>query len=356
MGRSKEKRRVQQQTLFGWWQKYGLDPRIVSEYDLDIQSIEPVGKRWRLETDRGAKCLTRYTGDEAEILFMHNILEYLAKRGFKRIPRLIRTRYGQPYVVGPGEYYYLSDWFEGREVDFSRREQLALAAETLARLHQAGQGFESLEPYSRRQSSDWLSLWKHCTQELVEFKEVVEQKTVRTRFDNAYLEGADHFIAQATKAIERLQDSAYQQLLTETGQAAGICHPRYEPHHLLLNHRREVFVLGFEHCTTGLPVFDLGRFIQRVMARGGWEVSQGEEILSAYQKVCPLNRPEWEALLAFLGFPSQFWQYAHAYYCQEGWYPEKKLLAGLRRVLKEYQARGLFLNWVDDYTRRLIQK
>src|SRR6202035_127404 len=69
------------------------------------------------------------------------VTEYLAKNGYRRTPRLIRTLYYDFYSKVDDFWYGLTDYIKGRSLQYTPSEVLP-AVRNLSQLHEALQGFE----------------------------------------------------------------------------------------------------------------------------------------------------------------------------------------------------------------------
>jgi Ser/Thr protein kinase RdoA (MazF antagonist) len=81
----------------------------------------------------------RYS-DPARLSYDHSLLRHLAQAGLPVVPAL-KTWGGSRWVREEGSVYEIYPWVIGEAFDPASREQLRAAAELLARLHQAAEGF-----------------------------------------------------------------------------------------------------------------------------------------------------------------------------------------------------------------------
>ncbi len=85
----------------------------------------------------------------------------LIKNGFESVDRYFLNNEGEPYALVNEDLYTLSEWLDGRECDFHNLEEVKLAAETLAKLHEASKGYDP--PENSKLKTDlgrWTSSWK----------------------------------------------------------------------------------------------------------------------------------------------------------------------------------------------------
>ncbi|MDD2496848.1 MAG: hypothetical protein PHY90_01740, partial [Desulfitobacteriaceae bacterium] len=115
---------------------------VIEQWDLNVLGVYPKGKVVLLETQSGPKCLKVLQKKDADMHKFFLLLEHLSSRGFKSVPRLIRTRFGNPYVkIETDKFYGISDWFDGCPPDWENQIDVFLVAEKLAELHLASKAF-----------------------------------------------------------------------------------------------------------------------------------------------------------------------------------------------------------------------
>lgn len=279
-----------------------IDPQVWEQWELKIYHAETRGKVLLLETQRGKKCLKIMKKPELEINQMFLILEHLAERNFKNIPRFIRTRFGDPYAKVGSSFYCLSDWLPGRHLNMYSRQEVVQAANRLAVMHLASRGF--LPPGAVSDSvvfQNRLGQLRRIAIKLAELKLFFGE--------NPALQKKLHSITiQAVESCRRLEQAGYPVLCRKAEQVAGFCHGAYNEHHILISEKEEVFITGFDKWNRDLWLIDLAGFIQQAGRENFWDHRIITGIISSYDHEYVIHPAEWEVVRAYLSFPFECWE------------------------------------------------
>jgi len=343
MGKKKEERELLEQFDF-----YGGDPEVLREWDLKVERLRQVRGVLRLDTSVGYRVLKRTTTSEARLRFIHGVVEHLSNNGFPYVPRFIRTKYGDPYVVHPTGLYYLTERLPGKEADLKKTKNIFLAAETLAHLHKAGEGFEG-GGFGQETREDFTAQWGKYKAKLQSYDAHLEDVREQTSMDQLYLEHRKDLAQMIEHASVQLAESPYAEILGWARENKTICHGSYSRQNLLTDKER-IWVVDFDHCHYGHPVHDIGSLLTRYMPRYQWDSEIGFSILDVYRNVRPITTEEMTVLAAYLAFPHRTLQVVEAYFERTRDWDVDKFASRFRKALKLDTARETFVqDLVDRY-------
>lgn len=324
------------------WEEFiiaGYDPDVLREYDLEPERARPVRGVMRIKTRDGYRMLKRVSVSEARLKFVFSALEFLYPK-FPRVPRFIRTKYADPYVVTPRGLYYLTMWLPGREADLKQAKQMFLATQMLAWLHQAASGYEA-HGFIDSGKDDFLSLLLSYRDNLERYaKDAVEHGESPWARQLLQIKGA--LTEKMDWALEQLRESPYVSLLEQARKEKMLCHGSYSKQNVLVD-GSNAYVVDFDHCHYGTPVQDLGSFLHRYMPRYGWDCEMGLSVLQVYQEVRPFSQDERHVLAAYLSYPLKLAQIISWYYTGVRGWTEEKYAHQLSRVLEMETAREEFV-------------
>ena len=149
---------------------------VLEQYDLDVRSARRGRGSFLIETDRGLKILTEFSGTEGRLNFQSQVMEHLREEGMDRLDFLVPSREGTFLVKDKEEIsYILRDWHEGRECDARSLTDIQEAVRTLAFLHRC---FVLPKAESREDYGE-ASLLEEFARKNAELRKV--RKFIRTR-------------------------------------------------------------------------------------------------------------------------------------------------------------------------------
>lgn len=342
-----KKERQEEREVYEELASAGYDPDILREYDLITERARQVRGVIRLKTRSGYRMLKRVNVSEARLKFVFEALEYIYPR-FSHVPRFIRTKYADPYVVTPQGLYYLTDWLPGREAELKKAKHLFLATEMLARLHQTARGYDA-RGFVDSGKDDFLNELETYRARLDSYGEAAADRDHLTPFDQEFLVQKDSLIRMMEETIQQLHVSPYKDLLQKSREEKTLCHGSYSKQNVLID-GKTVSIVDFDHCHFGLPIQDLGAFLHRYMPKYGWDGEVGQSILDVYQGVSPLSQEEIHVLAAYLAYPLKPVQIISWYYEGVRGWGEEKYSKQLNKAMHAEMARSAFVrSLVDAY-------
>jgi len=339
-------KRKEEKELLETFDAYGGDPEVLREWDLKVERTRQIRGVLRLDTSNGFRMLKRITTSVARLRFIHGVTEHLSTHGFPYVPRFIRTKYGDPFVVHPTGLYYLTERLPGKEADLKKTKNIFQAAETLARLHKAGEGFEG-GGFGQETREDFTVQWGKYQAKLQSYDAHLEDVREQTVMDQLYLEHRKDLAQMIGHASEQLSNSPYSEILAWARENKTICHGSFSRQNLLTDKER-FYVVDFDHCHYGHPVHDIGALLTRYMPRYEWDSEIGFSILDVYRNARTISAEEMTVLAAYLAFPHRTLQVVEAYFERTRDWDVEKFASRFRKALKLDNARETFVHDLID--------
>ncbi|MGB8956244.1 MAG: CotS family spore coat protein [Tumebacillaceae bacterium] len=312
----------EERELLEAFEEYGADPEVLAEWELAVQKVKAVRGVLKLRTSAGYRMLKKVNVSHARLRFIHEAIDHVANNGFKNVPRFIRTKYGDPYVVHPTGLYYLTDWFSGKEADLKKPKNLFLAAESLARFHNAGTGYDG-GGFGQETREDFSATWSKYRVKLDSYSDHLAEKSEPSAMDELFAEYRGELAKMIDHSSEQLGKSPYGAVLEWARDHKSICHGSFSRQNLVVDKER-MQVVDFDHCHFGHPIHDLGALLARYMPRNKWDAEIGFSIIDVYRGVRELTTEEMTVLAAYLSFPQRTLQLVESYFeSTRDWKPEK---------------------------------
>ena len=322
---------------------------VLERYDVEVKSTRRIRGAFFCDTNEGTMLLkeTRISQKRAPLLYL--VLSRLENEGHMNVDTPVFTREGELLTPGrDGTCYIMKKWYNGRECDIKRENEVLEAARALAVLHIKMQNLEENGglPESgipvRRDPVDELG--RH-NRELKKIRTFIRSRVGKNEFEYLFLESFEKMYGLAEEVLVRMEGSGCARLFGKSADACTLTHGDYNYHNILMC-RDGTAVTNFEHMCVGLRAHDLYYFLRKAMEKHHWKQKLGSEILDAYESVRPLEKTEREYIGLYLAYPEKFWKTASAYYhSNKAWLPEKNV-EKLRLAVRQTEEKSEFLESV----------
>lgn len=314
-------------------------------YDIEMSDITPVKNVMRISTKSGDKCLKKIKYDEPQFLFVLSAMEHLLKNRFSKILPFVPSADGALYFRFESNFYYMTEWINSRECDYSNPVELRMASVSLAELHESSKNFNPGAGAGERIAwGRWESKFGKRIRDMQSFKDIIDSKKTLTYFDRLYRENIDYFIGQGISSIEHLNGTKYLQLMADEMKKKSFCHHDYAHHNVLISSDFKLYLIDFDYCICDTRIHDLSSLIIRNLRHGNWDMEKARFIIDCYCKKGYLTEDEVPVMNAFMEFPQDFWQVGLQYYVEKLKWEEDHFNKRLERVIDDIPDRQLFLN------------
>ena len=320
---------------------------IERQFNIEIETLKPNKGVYYLNTNKGERCLKKINYGPQKLLFVYGAKEHLIKNGFDKVDRYFLNIEGEPYALVNEDLYTLSKWLEGRECDFNKVPEVKLAAETLAKLHEASKGYDP--PENSKLKSDlgrWINLMKKRVKSLDKMRDMVRKKHNKSDFDLFYIKSMEFYKEMGKEAFKTLEESNYNELCEIAEKEKSFCHHDFTYHNIIIDNNEEVNVIDFDYCKREIRAFDISNFMIKVLKRVDWNIEYAKAIIEAYNEVTPLRDDEYKVLLAYLQFPQRYWRLANRYYYNEVNWGQNTFAKKLQGIINE---KDNYLKFLDEF-------
>jgi len=314
---------------------------MLAQYELKVYKAGRVKGAWILETDRGLKCLCNCNYSEGKIKFEQRVKQFAGLRGFQETDLYVPTREQYFLVQGPyGEQFVMKNWFYGEECNAKDREHVLQTVETLATLHNCLRGFSLTEEEKSFCLQPKLpELLERRNKELRRVRTYIRSKKQKTYFEQSFLAQFDTHFAEAEQVLRTLAGTEYEKHYNSRIEQGCMLHGNFTHHSVLLLNEAAMAVTGFDKAVNGIQIQDFYLLFRKMMEKWEWDVSLGDSMLAAYNRICPISEEELLLLKLMLSYPEKFWKVANQYYNnRKSWIPEKnmqKLLQTMEQAEKK---------------------
>lgn len=326
---------------------------IERQFNIKIESIKPNKGVYWIKCNNGEKCLKRLNYGAQKLLFVYGAKEHLINNGFKNLDRFELNTDGEPYAIVNEDLYTLSKWIDGRECDFHNIEEVKIASEVLAKLHEASKGYNP--PENSKLKSD-LGRWPHLMEKRIKaldkMRDMIRKKSNKSDFDLAYIKSVDFYKGLGKKALETLNSSSYLEVCDITENDKSFCHHDFTYHNIILSDE-DVYVIDFDYCKREIRSYDISNFMIKVLKRVDWNLEYAKAIIDSYNNVSKLRDDEYKIIFAYLLFPQRYWRLANRYYYNEVNWAQGTFVKKLEGIIEE---KDNYLAFIDEFNKKYVEK
>ncbi|SFC33930.1 CotS family spore coat protein [Clostridium uliginosum] len=320
---------------------------IEKNYEIRVEKIDKVKSSYKIITKDEGYCMKVINYQFSHFYFILSAMKHLQENGFKNIPEFIKTKLGQDYINIDGKYGYLTKWVPSRVSNYDNPIELSKISTKLGELHECSKNFTIKKGMKPRIGwFSWEEVFKTRINEILDFKNRINQKAYKSEFDLMYLDNIDNEIKRAEKSIRGLENNNYISLMEKEVFLRGFCHHDYAHHNILIDEKKEVNIIDFDYCILDSHLHDLSSLIIRVMKGRKWDEKKANIVLNNYEKIIEINKKEIPIMREFIRFPQSFWQLGIQVYWEQQSWGEEFFINKLKLYLEDIQEREEF---IDNY-------
>lgn len=311
---------------------------LLEQYDIEVLRTRKGRGAILCDTKNGCLIFKEYAGNEKRLAMQDKLLKAIEVSDDICAEMIVPTKEGTLVVKdGDGVQYILKTYHEGRECNIYDRGECADAVKLLARLHKCMELPADMEDLPEAFSP--AAEYEKRNRELKRVRKFLQQRSQKTWFEIQLLNAFNLFLEQALAVTEDW--NSYESKFSLPNNI--YCHGDYQYHNILRD-EDGWFLINFEKCLPDSPVRDLYHLLRKLLEKGGWSVSLGEELLAAYEQEKSLSAINRIDLYYRLSYPEKFWKIANFYYNSgKAWIPGRNQ-EKLEKLIEQEREKQLFLD------------
>ena len=317
---------------------------VESKYNIKVNALEKIKNVYKVKASDKDYCLKVIKYNINHFLFIIGAIKHLQNNGFEKIPEIIKTINGTDFIKLENNHAYLTPWVNARESNYDNPIDIRTATCKLAELHNKSVGFQvdvNMQP--RIGWFKWIENYITRSNEILDFKRRIENKTNMSEFDYLYLDAMDEELEICERAVMDLNESKYFEKMQWEMSKRGFCHHDYAHHNVLIEANGQVDIIDFDYCMLDSHIHDLSSLMVRRMKNGKWDMKNALFILEAYNSIYNLDKDDIPIMAAFMEFPQDYWQIGIQYYWECQPWGEEYFINKLRKLLEDRMEREDFI-------------
>lgn len=334
-----------------------INKYILSNYPYQILDITPIKFKdtdkqravYKIDTDAGPKCLKKVYFDESNLLFVYSVMQWFHCKNIN-VPVFLPTKSKGRYVNLNNRLFILTDWIDGRKLDYDVNDDIALAARNLAKMHKCSYNFHPIDgSFIRREDGNWYKTFNRRQLQLLQLYN--NASVIKDKFSKIYIDSFDYFYSRALHSVQILNSLDIKSLTLPAEKFNTICHLDYVNKNLIIDQRNDVYVIDFDKSKIDIPIHDIGTFLKRILKRSNtnWSYDILMLTLKNYEIERQLDMTEIYGLYSFLEFPQKYWKIVRDYYSNIKSCNKKLFTSMLIKVCSQKDEHDLFCSSFQDY-------
>ncbi|KMK77321.1 CotS family spore coat protein [Alkalihalobacillus pseudalcaliphilus] len=320
--------------------------QVMGNYDMNVNRMDVIttkadkgGLIWKMETDKGPFSLKILHRTPARSLFSLGAQEYLVQEKQARVPSLIKTKTGENYVEKGGKLWFVAEWIEPLypvTKDLEGAKSLCFA---LGEFHQLSKGY--IPPNGSEKATRtkrWPKSYEKVVKKMDWFRKIAEAYGEMPA-SPTILSVIDQFENQAVMALERLNQSAYQELITRDDSEWGLVHQDYGWSNGQMG-PRGMWIIDLDGVAYDIPIRDLRKLITGTMDDlGVWDINWMKEMINAYHEANPIDDSLFNILIIDMELPNEFYKNVKELVYEPAIFMDEQLDVLCRRIVESDQTK-----------------
>ncbi|OEF98067.1 hypothetical protein BHF71_03340 [Vulcanibacillus modesticaldus] len=290
---------------------------VLRQYELRVATIETYPSFYKLKTDRGTKILKKWN-DIDTLKEVFRFKESLAKAGFRKIDRLIRTKEGKPFVLYEGHGYALTDWIDGKKPSIFDEEDLKILGTTLGNFNLA-----TAKININHQIAPWSEHFFRGLKHLQYVERYLDNKSDKNDLDEIILKDIVKLNEQVDRSIQmarKIEKTSFR-----IGIEPKLCHGNLYSESFKIDEYKEGWIVDLGLPIIDIPVYDIAKLVIRIYKESGFKDEIIYQFLNHYQSVKPLQKEEKYWILTYIAYPHNIWKFLYVYYVAKIPHPTENL-------------------------------
>jgi CotS family spore coat protein len=319
-------------------QPLGMDPEILQLYNCQPVRVRAVRDVLKVRTPYGPWALKKVHMTPEKLHAVYQLTEHIARSGQFAVPRFIRTRYGDPFVIHPTGLYYMTPWLAGREADLRKPAHFIAATRLMALWHAAAKEFHSFreETSVTLPVAERLDMGSNMLHILVEKG---KQKSTYSPFVRMVIASEDELTERIHLAKSRLQETGFAEFEQKCRAYGLACHGRFLKKNILFD-GESYSIVNYDHVEIGSQIAELGFYLHRYMPAYEWDSEILEQAVRAYHAEQPFDMLHLDRLSAALSVPFRPLQIISWYQSREIMWQEEDYIDAFELALDLEEARA----------------
>lgn len=281
-------------------------------YGLKLYSAKRTRTCLVCNTDKGVIALKKRPADHLMVSFEGACREKITQNGFDKINCFIKTVEDEYCFTYLDQTYTAEPYCELSMPDTDDKKVVFSAVETLANMHNAAYGLEF--EGGRSTMGRLEELFNKRTAYLRHIRKDIVRRGDYDIMDMIIKNNYDYFINRSVEAIEKLKNSGYEKIVSDSAEKKTFCHNSYKSGNYMVDKNNNIFIESMPKAAYEIPCWDIAFFLRRMMKKPCFDGEYTKKILFIYSNNTAFTKQEEDVVMAVITFPWKFMNLCNEYY------------------------------------------
>lgn len=276
-------------------------PSLENAFRCHIFGVKPRRNVYIARTDRGLWIIKGYKQKE-KAEWVTQLAENLQEKGFFHTVQYLTGTDGGKILPYGTRYYTIMKAIDGREANHTSLYEVKKSAATLARFHQAAQGFSPpSEAYESRPIL--LDKWEGRLEQFERIARDINNKGPQNRLEQLIQAMAEELREDGYAVLENAYKLPLLADMYDATAKGTLAHRDVASHNFLITERGSCYLIDLDTVSFDIQAVDLVQYIGRMLLLQGYSMDAFLETIEAYSKVKYLSDTQIWMIHQFLRYP-----------------------------------------------------
>lgn len=323
-----------------------IAPGVLAQYSFSVCAISRIRGGYLLATEDGNYFLKESKRTKERIEFENLIHNRLQERGNVLSDKVMQNEEGE-YVTcdNYGNFFVVKNWPGGTTCIPNQRSEVIRAMESMAIFHKDVNGIYTENLLGRK--IDINDEYVKYNKELKRARNYIRKKKRKTDFEIEVLKCFEMYYEKCKEDLERIEDKKFDKYKNKVKENMEICHSDFSYHNVLWNQEKNMpVIINMESACYGMNIFDIYKFIRKVLEKNNWDIVLGLDMLEAYDKIKTISSDERELISIMMSYPEKFRKLVNHYYNNNKAWISDKNIEKLYLIREQSRSREKFAKYL----------
>jgi CotS family spore coat protein len=330
----------------GEWLMQDFISRVEKAYGLKVSGLTKKQVVLIGNSNKGSVVIKGYRNSKRAHWVTH-LSRTLLSRGMEDITEYLYTRDGFPYFTWKDTTYTVMRKEAGRSASYFNRQDILIAARTLAWFHKNStyiEGGPQPDP-----NVPLLSKWSMRAKRFQEIVSEIKSAGQAGRLERLIQTASNSILREARYAYIIAGRSSLTAEYNRSISKLHVIHRDLASHNFIIGKSGRATVIDLDTAAYDTPIVDLSQFVSRVMVQQEWDLGLFDAIINAYGAIRPLSDQDAALIFLLLRFPDNYLREVCGLYDRKKGFRASRVEYYLSLIMRHWEKRREFFSGYEYF-------